>query len=401
MAWVEQVGTRSWRVRFPNEDGGVSSINGFPGRQVAEEYATTLEIQQRQGQWIDPVAGRVPLAEWVEQWWPTVDVAERTEENYRSNLRNHVLPQWGHRRLCDITTSELHAWTRDLRAAGYAQSTVSSQIKLLSMIMTDAVDARLITVNPVRRRRRGRRMVSPLHERVWADPDHVVRIAEQATRLAGSTIGLLIITGAWTGARWGELTGLQRFNTHLDDGVIVIDPLIGALHESGSRLWLGPPKTAASVRTITLPPFLITLLRDHLESSDETAVFPGPRGGWLRRSNVYRRALRPAADGNLHIAHPRVRAVPIRPGLTFHGLRHSHKTWLIDDGMPEIAQARRLGHHLPNRVVETYSHVAADLNQRLLDGLERRWHTSQRAAKTDRTPVAEQRASLSSGRAAA
>ena len=401
MAWVEQVGMRSWRVRFPNEDGGVSSINGFPGRQVAEEYATTLEIQQRQGQWIDPVAGRLSVSAWVEQWWPTVDVAERTEENYRSNLRNHVLPRWGDRRLCDITTSEVHAWTRDLRTAGYAPSTVSSQIKLMSMILTDAVDARLITVNPVRRRRRGRRVVSPLNERVWADPEHVVRIAEQATRLAGSTIGLLIITGAWTGARWGELTGLQRVNTHLDDGVIVIDPLIGALHESGSRLWLGPPKTAASVRTITLPPFLIALLREHLETSDENAVFPGPRGGWLRRSNVYRRALRPAADGNLHIANPRIRAVPIRAGLTFHGLRHSHKTWLIDDGMPEIAQARRLGHHLPNRVVETYSHVAADLNHRLLTGLERRWHAAQPAAHADRACVAEQVTALTSGRTAA
>jgi integrase len=401
MAWVEQVGTRSWRVRFPNEDGGVTSIGGLPTREVAVEYAATLEIQQRQGQWIDPVAGRMPVAEWVGQWWPTVDVAERTEDNYRSNLRNHVLPRWGDRRLCDISTGEIHAWTRDLRAAGYAPSTVSSQIKLLSMILADAVDARLITINPVRRRRRGRRVVSPLNERVWADPDHVVAVTGQATVLGGSTFGLLIVTAAWTGARWGELTGLQRANTHLDDGVIVIDPVIGALHESGSRLWLGPPKTAASVRTITLPPFLITLLREHLQSSDETAVFPGPRGGWLRRSNVYRRALRPAADGNLHIAHPRIRTVPIRPGLTFHGLRHSHKTWLIDDGMPEIAQSRRLGHHLPNRVVETYSHVAADLNQRLLDGLERRWHGAQCAAVAAQTSVAEDVTTLTSGWTAA
>jgi len=60
---------------------------------------------------------------------------------------------------------------------------VSSQIKLPSMIMTDPIDARLITLNPVRRRRR--RVVNPLSERVWADPHHVVRIAEQATRLGG------------------------------------------------------------------------------------------------------------------------------------------------------------------------------------------------------------------------
>lgn len=146
MAWVEQVGARSWRVRYLNEDGEVSSIGGFPSRQLAEEYAATLEVQRRQGQWIDPVAGQLQVGAWVEQWWPTVDVAERTQENYRSNLANHVLPRWGHRRLCDISTGEVHAWTRDLRAAGYAPSTVSSQLKLLSMIMADAVDARLITV---------------------------------------------------------------------------------------------------------------------------------------------------------------------------------------------------------------------------------------------------------------
>jgi hypothetical protein len=42
-------------------------------------------------------------------------------------------------------------------------------------------------------------------------------------------------------------------------------------------------------------------------------------------------------------------------------LRHSHKTWLITDNIPEIAQAKRLGHHLTNRLVEVYSHVAPEI----------------------------------------
>lgn len=37
-------------------------------------------------------------------------------------------------------------------------------------------------------------------------------------------------------------------------------------------------------------------------------------------------------------------------GLTFHGLRHSDKTWIIDDGAPEIARSKRLGHHRPDRI---------------------------------------------------
>jgi len=75
---------------------------------------------------------------------------------------------------------------------------------------------------------------------------------------------------------------------------------------------------------------------------------------------------------------------PIRRGLTFHGLRHSHKTWLIADLIPEIAQARRLGHRLDNRIVETYSHVAPEVEHQLLTALEDRWHA---ATHNDPPPV--------------
>ena len=59
-------------------------------------------------------------------------------------------------------------------------------------------------------------------------------------------------------------------------------------------------------------------------------------------------------------------------GLHFHDLRHSHKTWLIEDDVPEVAQAKRLGHRLPG-VRGIYSHVSATVEQRLVDGLQKRW----------------------------
>jgi integrase len=55
-----------------------------------------------------------------------------------------------------------------------------------------------------------------------------------------------------------------------------------------------------------------------------------------------------------------------------HFLRHSHKTWLIEDGVPEIAQAKRLGHRIAG-VPGLYSHVSAAVEQRLVDGLQARW----------------------------
>jgi integrase len=224
-------------------------VSGFASRTAAAEYVEGMSVDQRRGTWLDPAGAKLRLAEWVERWMDTIDVETRTEENYRRCLRLHILPRWGQLGLGEITASAVTEWLKQLRQC-YAASTVVTLRTVLSMIMDDAVDERLIPTNPVRRRRRrGRRRdhAPTPHERVWAMPEQVLRIAEQAARLGGPSAGLLVITTAWTGCRWGEIAGLQRDQVDLDRGTITIDPDIGTLHESAHRLWLGPPKTPALV----------------------------------------------------------------------------------------------------------------------------------------------------------
>jgi integrase len=375
MAWTEQIGTQSWRVRYRTSDGHTVSISGFATQRAADNYAADIESDQRRNTWLDPTRGRTTVAEWVATWFAALDLDPRTIDNYRSVLRCHILLRWAATPLDTITALGVNKWIADLRQLGYANTTVATIVKVLSMILTDAADEGLIPTNPIRRyRRRGRRSHRIERERVWATPTEVLRIAEQAAALGGETAGLLIITAAWTGCRWGELSGLHRANVDLDRGVLIIDPRTGSLHESAHTRWLGSPKTASSARTITLPPFLISLLHKHLERHDNEFVFTAEGGTWLWRSTFIRRVLKPAVNGNEHCPFSGVRTVPIRPGLTFHGLRHSHKTWLIAGGPPEIAQARRLGHHLSNRVTEVYAHVAPEVELRLLSDLQRRWH---------------------------
>lgn len=135
------------------------------------------------------------------------------------------------------------------------------------------------------------------------------------------------------------------------------------LHEIAGKLELGAPKTPAAARSILLPPFLVTRLREHLDSHAHAHVFVGTDGGLYRRSNFSRRYWRPATDGNPHKV-----IAPVIPGMHFHDLRHTHKTWMIEDGVPEVAQAKRLGHRLPG-VRGIYSHVSVIVEQRLVDGL--------------------------------
>ena len=87
MAWIEQTGARSWRVRYPKPAGGYGSQSGFASRKEAQQFARDLESDRRHGRWIDPDDAKTTVAAWAARWFDTLDVETRTEENYRAYLR--------------------------------------------------------------------------------------------------------------------------------------------------------------------------------------------------------------------------------------------------------------------------------------------------------------------------
>lgn len=253
MAWIEKTGERSWRARYRRNDGVTESISGF--EKAAQDYADMVECDRRRGIWLDPSGFRTTVAQWVDRWFPSLDLDSRTVENYDSYLRNHILPRFGTTPLGSITPLDIRVWTKDALDAGYAQATVSGWLNLLSMILTDAADQRLIPANPVHKgRRRGRRSRRIQPEKTWATPEQVLRIADQAGQLGGPIARLLIITAGWTGCRWGELAGLHHRNVDLRRGVITIDKLRRTARVQGQAVdrptqdrLLGPARAPAAL----------------------------------------------------------------------------------------------------------------------------------------------------------
>lgn len=80
--------------------------------------------------------------------------------------------------------------------------------------------------------------------------------------------------------------------------------------------------------------------------------------------------------------------LPVRKALTPHGLRHALKTWMIEDGIPEVLQHDRLGHVMTG-IGATYSHVSPAMREELKGALQERWETAlgQRAALSARSAV--------------
>ena len=126
-------------------------------------------------------------------------------------------------------------------------------------------------------------------------------------------------------------------------------------------------KSRASLRTLSVPPFLMDTLAGHLarfrpglEADSEELVFLGPRGGVLRR-RFGDRILAPAAErAGLN-------------GLTFHALRHAAVTALVDEGVhPRVMQARA-GHDTARLTMERYAHVTDGADREAAAALEARF----------------------------
>ena len=63
-----------WRARWRAPDGTLESKPGFRTRKDAENYAPDQEAAIRNNTYVDPRAGRITLTEWVNLWYPGLNL---------------------------------------------------------------------------------------------------------------------------------------------------------------------------------------------------------------------------------------------------------------------------------------------------------------------------------------
>jgi hypothetical protein len=385
-------GKVSWRSRYLRPDGTWGSEPGFPTKKTAVAWGQQQESAITDGRWVDPELSRKRFGVFAEEWMKVQTPRGRTTMNRRERLNVHILPKWQHTPLSAFNWFDVEAWARTLTCA---HRTTKEAVGLISRILTSAVDARHLSVNPLY----GRRLTGlPEHvagvrktdeEEMWAPPETVLRLA----RRMGPVNGLMILTTAFAGPRYEEAVGLQRINTLRTrrqefDGDVFTCPVIridgeqGVLaeyyvYEDGKRKifrGLEPPKNKQSKRDIDIPPFLEKLLAAHLENLEGDFVFTPPNGKWWWRS-TWCTQLRPAADGRS--ARPLARGTaikegwePIMPGLDMRALRHSHDTYQAQIGVHPVLAHEQAGHKYPG-IKGTYQHPTPEMRKHRLDGLQR------------------------------
>lgn len=378
-------GPTPWRARYLKPDGSTGSQPGFATERKAKIWGSDQEAAIRAGTWIDPEGGVLTLDAYFALWLPAQDLSDSTDTQRESLYRNHLSPRWGKTAIGKIDPLDVQAFDKALRGRR-SKSTADNVMKILRMMMADAVYARRIMFSPVQpARRRGKKVVDTARK-----PIVTTLAAIQAIRARlPEPEALLVLVLAFTGMRWGEGAGMRRRFLMLmpatDDGPASgwyeIDEKEGALHEDkkGGR-YFGPPKNRKG-RTVELPPFLVELLLAYLETipAERDLLFVDQDGNGHRRSNFGRYRWRPACDGwperKASRNHPgRQAAPPIVATLRVHDLRHFHKTRLMDERIPAVAIDERLGHATPG-MDGVYGHATPESRAEILVALQRWWET--------------------------
>jgi integrase len=159
-------------------------------------------------------------------------------------VMSKILPRFGDTRLMDIREQDLQEFLNRLADAGYSESVVKGCRVYLRAIMAEAVQCRVLDVNPAARIVKPRNTRKP--ERKWLSVEQFREIIENVTSARDRLmLKLLYILGI----RRGELFGLQW---HDFDGrdTLYIDRQIR------EDLSVGPAKTDGSIAPVPVPPEL-------------------------------------------------------------------------------------------------------------------------------------------------
>ena len=339
---IDKLPSGRWRVRYRDPGGRrVTAPTSFTSKADANAFLAMVHADLARGQYLDPRAGRLTVADWAERWLDRAGKRPATVARDRQGIAV-FLPALGTLTLGGLSPADIQTAV-DRRARQASPATVTRDFAALRAMLNSAVDADLIGRSPARK------VALPRIVR----PERRTLTPEQLRRLVNELPGhyqTLVLTSGVLGLAWEEVIALRVRDIDFTRRTITVAQTVEEL--AGHLAIVPEGKRPARLRTMAVPTFLLDHIARHLanyraaeSTSPDALIFVGPKGGILRR-RFGERVLRPAvAKAGLE-------------GLTFHGLRHAAASSLVDVGVHPRVMAARIGHGTVKTTMEVYARAS-------------------------------------------
>ncbi|MGB9804372.1 tyrosine-type recombinase/integrase [Desulfofundulus sp.] len=320
-------------------------------KKDAERELARLINEIEKGTYVEP--HKMTFTELTQKWFDvhvSANLRENTQENYKTVLRTHIIPEIGHINIGELKTLHLQELCARKLKEGYSNRTVRYIISLVKEILNFGVQMQLIPKNVAESvklpRNETKEKITWTAEEIWKFLD----VAERKSR----RLYALFFMALTTGMRREELLGLRWEDVDLDEGVAFVRQTLVVIN---GRLKFDEPKTEKSKRAVALSPKTVEELRKHrvLQLQEKLKLGPAYKDHGLVFCTKDGKPLRPDnVAGRLFRSLIKKAGVP---RIRFHDLRHTHATLMLEAGEHPKITAARLGHADTKTLMETYTHL--------------------------------------------
>jgi len=354
---------KRWRVRYV-DTAGESRNKHFDRKtdatafDLASRAGTAPEVQLDQG------ARHAAFADYAERWRQARDIgwAVETRRRVESNLRLHLVPEFGNRALRSITQTDVLLWLAQRLGSGVPQSSMRLYFELLDAVMAGAVTDKIIPDNPCAGIKLSQVFRGLTRAPKWVPEEtDVVRLFD----VVPDRYRALVWLGAGGGLRISEALGFEHGPRCLDvdnEELHVVQQLRYSPRDYGG-FYLSEPKSRSS-GTVDLDPMVADVLQAHVkegfgpmevEMPDITAGRPVMRAVPLMFTTVHGNPFTDRTWSAEWIKWRRKAGWP-EQNSGFHALRHFFATTLITNHADPKEVQRALRHATLQITLETYVH---------------------------------------------
>ena len=345
---VTKYGTKKWQARW-RDANGKQRAKVFDKKGDADAFLRkALNLADAGG--LDPAAGKITVAEVGAEFLAScIHLSPGTIEGYARDLTRYAYPAFGNVPISKLTSAQIQSWLAE-QLTRLAPSTVKANYRSLRVMVSWAIRARYLTINPFDGVNAPR---VPFVEKEYLTVEQVEAIANSI----GDRYRAFVLVAAYSGARLAELVGLRR--AWVNGNTITINEQLKMRATGWSR---EATKTSGSRRTIVLPASIAEELREHMDKytgpGPDDLVFINQYGnpiGASFRGNVWAPACYKAGLAELKTHADRPTTIVGYP--KFHSLRHTSVAICIAAGVaPKVIQ-QRLGHSSIVLTMNTYGHL--------------------------------------------
>ncbi len=359
-----------WEGRYPkgkkNGKPVIGSVFGKTYQETKEKLIQAKATQSRQGKNTE-LRNKEALSddfakaaeEWFESSRPTLKKSSISK--YRNVLDKHLLPEFGSRKIVDITRDDVSSFSSRLLSSGgrngdgLAPKTVSSILSVMKSVMDYVRYVKCVSVIDFK----GLGVKQP------TKPLRVFSIHEQDTLseflLDGITfIKLAVLLCLYTGLRIGELCALKWGDISFAERKLRVTRTMQRIQEPDenghkTQVIIEPPKSDYSIRDIPIPDEVFTILAEMRQPdvcfflTGQEKVFMEPR----TMENHFDAIMEACGISDA----------------TMHTCRHSFATRCVELGFDIKTLSEILGHASVAITMNRYVHPSMELKKQNMNKL--------------------------------